>query len=212
MYIIHPGKADLATAFSSFPLPLVCREPSHNSLITVRIIINVNQEEDLNVTLQLCHTENAHISDACLARLLSLEIFPLLQPAHRHIDTCMLARMYPVDPQVSESEVRQHWSSKWRGRGHPNGRQRKVPIIELVFRATGERRSGQKSQWRATLKLLQNSRFLCAPKYLLWSLVEQEALELEKRRLQFTVWAGDLQAASPTVNTNKYKQQQTHPD
>lgn len=42
MYIIHPGKAHLATAFSSFPLPLVCREPSHNSLITIRIIINVN--------------------------------------------------------------------------------------------------------------------------------------------------------------------------
>lgn len=76
MYIIHPGKADLATAFSSFPLPPVCREPSHNSLITVGIIINVNEEEDLNVTLQLCHTENARISDASLARLLSLELFP----------------------------------------------------------------------------------------------------------------------------------------
>lgn len=140
---------------------------------------------------------------------------------------CSLQKYSPFSNQLTDTQTHARWhactlqtpkflNQKSDNIGHPNGeevgRQRRVPIIELVFRATGERRSGQKSQWRATLKLLQNSRFLCAPKYLLWPLVEQEALELEKRRLQFTVWAGDLQAASPTVNTNKYKQQQTHPD
>lgn len=47
---------------------------------------------------------------------------------------------------------------------------------------------------------------LCPPNTSSGLLAEQEALELEKRHLQFTVWAGDLQAASLTVNTSEYTQ------
>lgn len=39
--------------------------------------------------LSSCVTQNARISDAFLARLLSLQMFPLLQPAQGHIDICM---------------------------------------------------------------------------------------------------------------------------
>lgn len=75
---------------------------------------------------------------------------------HMHVGTHVPCRQTPKFLNQKSDNI-----------GHPNeeevGRQRRVPIIELVFGAKGERRSGQKSQWKATLKLLQNSRFLCAP-------------------------------------------------
>lgn len=38
-------------------------------------------------------------------------------------------------------------------KGEEVGRQRRVPIIGLIFRAMGEKRSGQKPQWKVTLEL-----------------------------------------------------------
>lgn len=94
-----------------------------------------------------CHTEKARISNAFLARFSLQKCSPFsnqLKDTQTHAcrHTCTL-------------QTPKFLNQKSDNIGHPNGEvgRQRVPIIELVFRATGERRSGQKSQWRATLEL-----------------------------------------------------------